>query len=85
MLHKKVRVKERTPNAPRIIFVVGGYYKVSLTSLIAFNVDTGCWNTLAKLNIARSGLGAVFIKVNSTFFLVLIFFKNYYFTLRIHL
>ncbi|XP_075235811.1 kelch like ECH associated protein 1 isoform X2 [Lycorma delicatula] len=62
VLHKKVRVKERTPNTPRIIYVVGGYYKVSLTSLIAFNVDTEEWTTLAKLNIARSGLGGMFIK-----------------------
>ncbi|KAL1116712.1 hypothetical protein AAG570_005184 [Ranatra chinensis] len=61
-LHKKVTVRERTPDTPRIIYIAGGYFKYSLDIMESFNVTLGTWSTLAKLTIPRSGLGCAFIK-----------------------
>ncbi|XP_047986371.1 kelch-like ECH-associated protein 1B [Leguminivora glycinivorella] len=61
-LHKKPVVKERRPNTPRIIYVAGGYYRHSIDVFEAFNLDDGCWTTLPRLTVPRSGLGAAFLK-----------------------
>ncbi|XP_014258325.1 kelch-like ECH-associated protein 1 isoform X2 [Cimex lectularius] len=61
-LHKRVSVRERTPNSPRIVYVAGGFLRQSLDTLEAFNLDTGSWSTLAHLTLPRSGLGAAFVK-----------------------
>ncbi|KAL0281030.1 UNVERIFIED_CONTAM: hypothetical protein PYX00_002149 [Menopon gallinae] len=61
-LHKKPRVKERTPNTPKVIYVAGGYLKYSLDILEAFNIEDKSWTQLAKLRIPRSGLGGAFLK-----------------------
>ncbi|XP_063532642.1 kelch-like ECH-associated protein 1B [Cydia strobilella] len=61
-LHKKPVVKERRPNTPRIIYVAGGYHRHSIDVFEAFNLDDGCWTTLPRLTVPRSGLGAAFLK-----------------------
>ncbi|XP_038210647.1 kelch-like ECH-associated protein 1B isoform X2 [Zerene cesonia] len=61
-LHKKLVVKERRPNTPRIIYVAGGYFRHSIDVFEAFNLDDNCWTTLPRLTVPRSGLGAVFLK-----------------------
>lgn len=63
-LHKKPVVKERRPNTPRIIYVAGGYFRHSIDLFEAFNLDDSSWTTLPRLTVPRSGLGAVFLKVN---------------------
>lgn len=61
-LHKKLVVKERTPNTPRIIYVAGGYFRHSLNILEGYNVDDKTWHTLDSLTVPRSGLGGAFLK-----------------------
>ncbi|XP_001607682.2 kelch-like ECH-associated protein 1B isoform X2 [Nasonia vitripennis] len=61
-LHKKPIVKERTPNAPRIIYIAGGFYSHSLDTLEGYNVDDKTWTEHAKLIVPRSGLGGAFLK-----------------------
>ncbi|KAK5645408.1 hypothetical protein RI129_006708 [Pyrocoelia pectoralis] len=61
-LHKKLAVKERTPNTPRIIYVAGGYFRHSLNVLEGYNVDDKTWHTLDHLTVPRSGLGGAFLK-----------------------
>ncbi|XP_058792899.1 kelch-like ECH-associated protein 1B isoform X2 [Phymastichus coffea] len=61
-LHKKPIVKERTPNTPRVIYIVGGFFQHSLDLLEGYNVDDKSWTTHAKLLVPRSGLGGVFLK-----------------------
>lgn len=61
-LHKKPCVRERTPNAPRVIYIAGGYLRHSLDTFECFNADEGTWCELSKLPIPRSGLGGAFLK-----------------------
>ncbi|XP_045512605.1 kelch-like ECH-associated protein 1B isoform X3 [Pieris brassicae] len=61
-LHKKPVVKERRPNTPRIIYVAGGYFRHSIDTFEAYNLDDNCWSTLPRLTVPRSGLGAAFLK-----------------------
>lgn len=61
-LHKRAMVKERKPNATRMIFVAGGYFRHSLDILEAFNVDDQTWTSLPALRVPRSGLGAAFLR-----------------------
>lgn len=61
-LHKRPVVKERNPNTTRMIFVAGGFYRYSLDTLEAYNVDDKTWTSLPHLRLPRSGLGAAFIK-----------------------
>ncbi|XP_049865708.1 kelch-like ECH-associated protein 1B isoform X2 [Pectinophora gossypiella] len=61
-LHKKPVVKERRPNTPRIIYVAGGYFRHSIDTFEAFNLDDNAWTTLPRLTVPRSGLGAAFLK-----------------------
>ncbi|KAI5638650.1 kelch motif domain-containing protein [Phthorimaea operculella] len=61
-LHKRPVVTERRPNTPRIIYVAGGYFRHSIDTFEAFNLDDNCWTTLPRLTVPRSGLGAAFLK-----------------------
>ena len=67
-LHKRLVGKERKPNTTRMIFVSGGYFRHSLDTLEAFNVDDKTWTPLPRLRVPRSGLGAAFLK--GTFYAV---------------
>ncbi|KAJ8688108.1 hypothetical protein QAD02_023903 [Eretmocerus hayati] len=61
-LHKKPVVKERTPNAPRVIYIAGGFFQHSLDHMEGYNVDDKVWTSYSKLLVPRSGLGGAFLK-----------------------
>lgn len=61
-LHKKPVVKERTPNAPRVIYIAGGFLNYSLDVLEGYNADEKTWTQHAALIVPRSGLGGAFLK-----------------------
>lgn len=60
-LHKKTGIKERTPNAPMVIYVAGGYLRFSLDKMECFAPADRHWHELAPLPDARSGLGGAFM------------------------
>uniref|UniRef100_T1J1M7 Kelch-like protein diablo n=1 Tax=Strigamia maritima TaxID=126957 RepID=T1J1M7_STRMM len=60
-LHKTPCDKQRTPNAPRVIYVAGGYLRHSLSFMECFNLDDQKWTGLEDLPMPRSGLGGAFI------------------------
>ncbi|KAK4297612.1 hypothetical protein Pmani_029988 [Petrolisthes manimaculis] len=62
-LHKPPLQKERTPNAPCVIYLVGGYSnRQSLDTLECYDVDDRQWTQLSRLPVARSGLGAAYLR-----------------------
>ncbi|XP_043244358.1 kelch-like ECH-associated protein 1B isoform X2 [Amphibalanus amphitrite] len=60
-LHKPTGTKERTPNAPCLIYVAGGYFRYSLDKMECFAPADRHWHELAPLPDARSGLGGAFM------------------------
>ncbi|KAG0717689.1 Kelch-like ECH-associated protein 1 [Chionoecetes opilio] len=62
-LHKPPMQKERTPNAPCVIYLVGGYSnRQSLDTLECYDVEEHQWTQLSRLPVARSGLGAAYFR-----------------------
>ncbi|GAB6022403.1 hypothetical protein CHUAL_014188 [Chamberlinius hualienensis] len=61
-LHRKPCIKQRTPLAPSVIYVVGGYLRHSLGHMECFNVLEQKWAALTDLPEPRSGLGGAFIQ-----------------------
>ncbi|XP_076040286.1 kelch like ECH associated protein 1 [Oratosquilla oratoria] len=61
-LHKPPCQKERTPNAPCVIYIVGGYSdRQSLDTLECYDVENCRWSQLSRLPVARSGLRAAYM------------------------
>lgn len=53
-LHKPPMQKERTPNAPCVIYLVGGYSnRQSLDTLECYDVEEHQWTQLSRLPVAR--------------------------------
>lgn len=67
-LHRKPCIKQRTPAAPAIIYVVGGFLRHSLGHMECFNIQEQQWTKLVDLPLPRSGLGGGFI--NGLFYAV---------------
>ncbi|CAL4103866.1 unnamed protein product, partial [Meganyctiphanes norvegica] len=62
-LHKPPKERERTPNAPCVIYIVGGYSnRQSLDTLECYDVEESRWTQLSRLPVARSGLGAAYLR-----------------------
>ncbi|XP_037081390.1 translation initiation factor IF-2-like [Pollicipes pollicipes] len=55
-LHRTQGIKERTPNAPCVIYVAGGYLRFSLDKMECYAPCDRVWHELAPLPDARSGL-----------------------------
>ncbi|CAH1243981.1 kelch-like ECH-associated protein 1 [Branchiostoma lanceolatum] len=62
-LHKPMclKVKQRTPLAPHVIFIAGGYLRQSLATMEAYNPEKNTWTKLADLPMPRSGLAAAVV------------------------
>lgn len=60
-LHKKPGTKERTPNAPCVIYVAGGYLRFSLDKMECYAPSDRVWHELAPVPDARSGLAGAFM------------------------
>ncbi|KAI8509832.1 Kelch-like H-associated protein 1 [Branchiostoma belcheri] len=62
-LHKPrcLKVKQRTPLAPHVIFIAGGYLRQSLATMEAYNPEKNTWTRLADLPMPRSGLAAAVV------------------------
>ncbi|XP_037091200.1 kelch-like ECH-associated protein 1B [Pollicipes pollicipes] len=60
-LHRTQGIKERTPNAPCVIYVAGGYLRFSLDKMECYAPCDRVWHELAPLPDARSGLGGAFM------------------------
>ncbi len=56
-LHKSPCVKERTPSAPCVLYIVGGFSHGSLDLFEGFTVAENKWTSFAPLPKSRSGLG----------------------------
>ncbi|XP_068251018.1 kelch-like ECH-associated protein 1B [Palaemon carinicauda] len=62
-LHRPPCQKERKPNAPCVIYIVGGYSnRQSLDTLECYDVEDYSWTQLSRLPVARSGLGAAYLR-----------------------
>ena len=61
-LHKKCMEKRRHPNAPPVIYTVGGYLRHSLSNVECFNPLSNQWYKLANLPMPRSGVAACVVQ-----------------------
>jgi len=60
-LHKLPCVKQRTPSAPCIIYILAGFSRRSINILEAFSVADKKWVPLSPMPTSRSGLGGTFL------------------------
>jgi len=60
-LHKSPCVKQRTPSAPCILYLVAGFSRRSINLLEAFSVVDNKWIPLCPMPKSRSGLGGAFL------------------------
>jgi len=60
-LHKSPCVKQRTPSAPYILYLVAGFSRRSINLLEAFSVVDNKWVPLCPMPKSRSGLGGAFL------------------------
>ena len=61
MQHRRCPDKRRKPNAPPVIYTIGGYLRHSLDNVECFNPKTQEWFKLADLPMPRSGVVAIVV------------------------
>ena len=61
MEHRKCPDKRRKPNAPPVIYTVGGYLRHSLDNVECYNPQTKEWFKLADLPLPRSGAAVMVV------------------------
>ena len=66
-LHKSPCVKQRTPSAPYILYLVAGFSRRSINLLEAFSVVDNKWVPLCPMPKSRSGLGGAFLGKQNSF------------------